>query len=431
MNIINRTNTDTSILFDILDIILIHSGIMKNDKITFNYINRESEADIDCINVIKAEMDSNLIEYEKNYFVINKYRIREQNYFSIGNKFFLNFDIFMIINTIIFDDLDFLENEIFNYAFTEHLIDVCSKAVEKFALLKSISINIAAKQIGSTNGYFVPTFDIDRLNFFSFKKTVLYCFFRMTGLYREKTALYFHMLKTNEMDPWNNIRTIRQILEDDGLEGIFNFLTIERDKYARRYSKKQLKRALSDIGSNIAGIHLSAESFEDKTLIEKEINKLRKLSKNIVISRFHYLNDPKREDFKILSDAGILIDLSSGFTHRCGFKRGFSSPYRVPGTQITELPLICMDSALMKNNDMHKNINTIIDEIKSNKGFFSFLFHPSCMNEDTFPGYRELFHLLLNMRKTNNFYFDNIFNMIENYNNRIEAKNGKYEYHKQ
>lgn len=424
MNIDNVSKRNSGILNDIVNIITVHTGICSD--ITVRYIDNIASAEKGVVNVIMDDSDERHIEYFDRYFLINPHNISENGFSEENGIFVLDFDILKMMETILFDNLDFIEDHMFKYAFAERLIMIFYNCAKAMAIYNNMHFRTVSGSIKGYNGYFVPTFDVDRMNYINTAKTLLYSIYSIFGMKKGKTAQYKRIKQKAVNDPWNNINKINDILFKEGLTGLFNFLTVKRDKYARRYSLKTAREAAKRLDRHRIGVHLTYRSRGGKAHIEREIKRARTISNNIKISRFHYLHDPTRCEFGILDQMGIILDSSSGFRKRLGFKRGMSKPYRVPGTSITELPVICMDSAYMSSEG--SELIEIIEEIKLTEGFFTFIFHQSALDEDTFPGYRAFFNTMLSIRDTAQLYSGDILDMTERFNKRVIEKMDSYEY---
>lgn len=105
------------------------------------------------------------------------------------------------------------------------------------------------------------------------------------------------------------------------------------------------------------GIHPSYETWKNEEMIIKEKTLLEKVIEDpIDISRQHYLHFSFPETFIFLEKAGIKKDSSIGFNQRIGFRCGTGFPFYLYNvkediqTTILEEPLVCMDSAAIKES---------------------------------------------------------------------------------
>ncbi len=437
--IINKTNENSGRISDLAEIFFVHSGIcLSNNNAVLHYINSEDEAKSGYLNIIRKKSNNNKIKYLSNTFIINPIdsassvlSIDGANIlYKKNDAFILGFDIINQINEIIFSDLYYIKEYIFNFAFTEHLISLFKKAYIFYSKENKIDIRLVSNAPNGFNGYFLPSFDVDRLQYYSGIKTIFYIFLRIIGLKKGLTRKYFELKRIYKQDPWNNLIKINEILKNENLKALFFFLTIKRDRFARRYKPELIKSESMKLKENHQiGIHLSYESGIDKEKIEKEINVFNKQAEKCELTRYHYLHIPDIDDYREMEKNGILIDSSVGFTDRCGFKKGFSKPYKIPTTNIIEIPVICMDSAfftakIKKQNTFENTINEIIET----GGFFTFIFHQSCYNTETFPEFREFFKAMISLRKEKKLYNFDVFKMVEQFNKRIINESQLFKY---
>lgn len=424
MKLVNLTQKNSSIISDMLDIIAVHAGICSDIEVC--YIEREDQAKNGAVNIVADQSMHINVQYNSNYFIINPLREQKEGYFVNDGKFILNFDILRMMEIAVFGDLEFVDSTMFTFAFMERVMDIFMECARSMARHFNIDFKTVSSSPGGFSGYFAPTFDIDRLNYSNWQKTLYYKFLELFHIKQEKTRQYRHVMRISSSDPWDNIEEIRDMLDSNDIKGIFNLLTVQRDRYARRYSIQTARKTAGKLNNHLIGIHLTHESGGNRHRIEGEIKRFGSITDNVQISRFHYLHDPKMSDFAVLDKMGIVLDSSSGFRQRCGFKRGFSKPYRIPGMNIIELPVICMDSAYMLSN--REGMEQICDEIKATGGFLTFIFHQSALNEHTFPGYRQFLETMMDMKQSSSLYHDDILNMIYAFNNRIREQLELYEY---
>ncbi len=437
--IINKTNENTKRINDLAEILFIHSGICIFDNNTIlHYINNEDEAEEGYLNIIKKKPSKNQVKYLNNTFIFNPIDSASSVLsvdgvnilYKRNDAYILGFDIINQINEIIFSDLYYIKEYIFDFAFTEHVISLFKKAYIFYSKEKNLDITLVSDAPNGFNGYFLPSFDVDRLQYYSGIKTIFYIFLKIIGLKKGLTRKYFELKKIYKQDPWNNLIKINEILKSENLRTLFFFLTIKKDRFARRYKPELIKRESIILKEDHQiGIHLSYESGIDRNKIRKEITVFNHQTKKCTLARYHYLHIPDINDYREMEKKGILIDSSVGFTDRCGFKKGFSKPYKIPTTHITEIPVICMDSAffiakMKKQNTFENTINEII----KTGGFFTFIFHQSCYNKETFPGFREFFKAMISLRKEKKLYNSDVFKMIEQFNTRITKQGNNYEY---
>jgi len=106
------------------------------------------------------------------------------------------------------------------------------------------------------------------------------------------------------------------------------------------------------------GIHPSFESSQKPELVSIEKKQIEKLSKvSVNASRQHYLQFDINHSIQTLIDSGIELDSSLGFNSTTGFRCGTGFKYYLydfkneQKSTLTELPLVFMDSALLKESN--------------------------------------------------------------------------------
>jgi hypothetical protein len=117
-----------------------------------------------------------------------------------------------------------------------------------------------------------------------------------------------------------------------------------------------VKQALNS--GYILGIHPSYDSWKDKEIIQKEKDRLEKyVTREIRISRQHFLNFDINITPYLLLDCNIDQDSSLGFTRKFGFRCGTGFPYflydfkKEEKINLLEDPLVFMDSSCLYEVD--------------------------------------------------------------------------------
>ncbi|MFO8061966.1 MAG: hypothetical protein R6U31_03475 [bacterium] len=390
INIINRTQADNRIIEDTVVNILRYSSLSADNDIKIFYCEHlpEDKRGIYIVRNTGASISEGL---ENCCTVREGMKVVKQSQgipllYRSNEMYILTFDIFELIRSSLLEPRDDSIN--INRPRVAELTVIFRECLE--AVYAATNKTLQQSEIFKP-GY-IPTFDIDRYNYKFPMKTIYY---RLMSLLGRKSA-YLEISRKGNV--WDNISELNEIIADVS-RAIFFFMTVRKDRFARRYSSSQIPQMSDSIDTrHIRGIHLSYESGIELQRMGKEITRLKQYINNPDFARFHYLYEPQLSHYREMHSQGIKLDSSVGFTDRCGFKRGMPGIYAVPGTGVYELPVICMDSALkfamLKGKD---NTDKLLDEIEKFGGSFTFIFHQSALSEDTFPGYRDILNKFLTL----------------------------------
>ncbi len=418
MEFINNTNLSKSVFFDLIK--NINSRIEKDYDITITYIDNINNIGNDGIYIIRnTSINKEKITYFDKFFTFNIEKYNYEIFYSknnipliyrYNNAYIFSYDIFRNLDFIIFNNLSFIKDEYFNFAFSEHLIMEFLNSIIKICENENIKI----KQTLSKKAKYFATFDIDRVQYFSFFKTIFY-FFAKKFSNNKKYYLYFELKKKYKKDIWNNIDRILKILKNKNIKALFFIMVINRDKFGKRYSITTAKKIIKQIKKDqYVGLHLSYESGENIKRIKKEIKKFNTINKCKFV-RYHYLYELQKKHYEELKKNNIVMDSSTGFRNKCGFKKGFSKEYIIPGYSIIEIPVICMDSAynIQKLQNKQYSLEKIMQEIINTNGIFTFIFHQSALNKETF-GYEYIlndFFEIIKEYKLNSINIEELLNL--------------------
>ena len=277
-------------------------------------------------------------------------------------------------------------------------------------LLKKINNHFKTNLISSKKFQQYCTFDID--NAYAFKnKGIL----RYTGSFLKDLFLLrgfklrqrFNVFFRIKNDPYDNYHYLNQFLNTHKLKAIFFFLLGDYGKMDKNINPNhpnfiKLIQSLSKFHS--IGIHPSYGSLNSEKIIKKEIDNLKKInSKEVELSRFHYLRFSFPKSYQILQSLGVQKDFSMGYTDRIGFRAGTCTPfnfYDLDNEKITSVkivPFVYMDGVL---NDKLKYtpkkciqiIKDIKQKVKDVEGQFTCIWHnESLSNQDRWFGWRQVF----------------------------------------
>ena len=138
---------------------------------------------------------------------------------------------------------------------------------------------------------------------------------------------------------------------------------------------------------NEIGLHGSFHAFDDYNAISTEKKRLETAINAPVLGyRNHNLNFDLSKTWKLLIKAGFKYDATFGFPDRPGFRNGLCHPF-LPydydsnsPLPIIEFPLHIMDTTLFRymnlsNEQALRYINKIAEQVYSNRGVLSLLWH--------------------------------------------------------
>ncbi|HAF08389.1 MAG: hypothetical protein QME48_01560 [bacterium] len=369
--------------------------ILEDKKLYDGFIDRIDNIEGNSI-INKIELD--LKDYDSKLFYYH------------ADSIVLKFDPFALIYSSIFKEFQFKDREIFSSvkelrekSFVEKILIDVGKTLKEFFLKRNgFYIEVERKE-----PLFLLTFDIDRVKYFGWKKDIYYNLKNI--LIKDKISTKYLDLKKiyRDRDPWDRIDQIVEILKDNRLQGNFYIFSKKRDIFTSRYDHKVSKSLHAKLEQNYnVGLHLSFESFSDEGMLKMEIEKFKSITKKEIIDvRFHFLNRLNEKHVKIFKDMNVRTDSSIGDRKKTSFLTGFSNPFFLD-ENILELPVISMDSALnleeMKGEKYDKVIDEILKEVENVKGVFNFIFHPSSLDDNTYPGYSKyLFEVIRKTREKN------------------------------
>jgi len=258
----------------------------------------------------------------------------------------------------------------------------------------------------------VPTHDIDHLYFYknlNFSLTrIKKCIFKYRNFpqaFKEAAGFLAVKLKIKK-DPYDRFEELMSISESYGVKSIFYFLVGQNHELDADFEIEKLKPIIQKIkkSGHTVALHPSFLSYRDERLIKDETSKLSYLSgMKIVSSRQHYLRFESPTTWQLLSNAGISVDSSLGYSDRVGFRCGCCYPYFVfdfinrQKLPIKESPLLVMDGTLLgvSKFEAQTSIESIIEEVKKYNGEFVFLWHNSSFDVDKWSKFDGLYSWIL------------------------------------
>lgn len=401
----NRTDLDKETFKNLAYNLYSHSRLRKADRegIRIIYVESAAQADSPGIYVVMNKElysgDYSSVSPLADTFILNpseRFSAHGAVEASEANKgaYVANFDVF---GNIYFHAMNFFSDESAAYGdrpYAEYMMDI-------FASAATDSGGGALKiEEAKLQACVLHTFDIDRLHYFALSADIRNSFYAF--LLRRKSGFeYLRRRREAKKDPWNNIDELLSLIGTEKGHAAFFILSSARDKFARRYSSEDALEVFKKVSAeHDAGAHLTHESGDRTGKINDELRMLEKIfGSKILSTRFHYLHSLNREIMQQLQKSGIEVDSSVGFRDRTGFRSGFSKPYILPECGVVEVPVICMDSALVMQSmkdgaEMGSILEKLIEHIVKTGGAFTYIFHQSALDEETFSGYREVFEIL-------------------------------------
>jgi len=179
-----------------------------------------------------------------------------------------------------------------------------------------------------------PTYDVDIAycykhhsllkNIAGFAKDLI----QTRGVLIERFAVLFNYKK----DVYDIFDWLHQLHLKNKLNPIYFFLLAKKrskfDKNALPESKGMIDLIKQISKQDTIGIHPSFKSNKDENILKNEIQNLQKLaSKNITISRQHYLQLKFPTTYKTLVEQGIDQDYTMGYGTCNGFRASYTKPF--------------------------------------------------------------------------------------------------------
>lgn len=327
----------------------------------------------------------------------------------------LGFDLFSAVFYLIIRYEEYLEHEHDEYGRYAHWNSLAWK--EKFLHLPLIDIwmlnfkqHLESKFINlklqTTNYKFLPTYDIDIAWSFKHKG-----FWRSVGASLSRPSSITRRLKVlsgKEKDPFDCYDWLQQLHQQYALQPVYFFLVAAENKgYDKNISPK--KKALQQLIQSTAkqatiALHPSAQSNTSKELLLSEKNTLQQISsKQISITRHHYILFHLPHSYRELIAAGFTNDHSMGYGTVNGFRASTSHSflwYDLEQEETTSLRI--HPFAYMEANSFYElhhspaealeEMKQLVEEVKKVNGTFISIFHNHILGTDEmFKGWREMY----------------------------------------
>jgi len=196
-----------------------------------------------------------------------------------------------------------------------------------------------------------------------------------------------------------------------GIQPIYFFLLGDYDTFDKNIdtTNTSFQQLIQLIAKNAAiGIHPSYQSNQDTKILEKEIQRLKKITnQTITKSRQHFLKLHLPDTYRNLIANNITEDYSMGYAGQIGFRAGTSLPFywydlqQEATTNLLVHPFQIMDVTLkeyllLSPEAAQVEIKEMIASIRAVNGTFCSLWHNSSFSTiDDWEGWEEVYRFLL------------------------------------
>ena len=240
---------------------------------------------------------------------------------------------------------------------------------------------------------FLPTYDIDIAYAYLHKQRKQ----NWGGALRDLSKLRFdwaidRLIVTNskKTDPYDAYAWMDDLHRFYDCSPIYFFLVGKPGPFDRNLSAKNpaLRQLIRETTQKYTvGLHPSYGSFNQTSIIKKELKDLEHISNRMVTkSRQHYIKLSLPETYRCLIDAEIEEDYSMGYATKNGFRAGTSQPFlwfdvaRGEKTELRIHPFCFMETTAINEHDGSKEeayneVERIIHHVKQVKGRFVSIFH--------------------------------------------------------
>jgi hypothetical protein len=207
-------------------------------------------------------------------------------------------------------------------AFKEGFLQLPLVNLWKEQFCKLLQQKFTGFQLTNSTFSFVPTYDIDIAFAYKGKNLVRKI---MSRLRKEQAML-------NGRDVFDVYDWLDELHSSYQLHPTYFFLLAKRSsRYDKNLSRRSpaLQGLIKRISAKYAiGIHPSWQSYQDESLIKKEIKELEKIAqKKITASRQHYIQFTLPHTYRSLIEAAITNEYSMGYGSINGFRASVASPF--------------------------------------------------------------------------------------------------------
>ena len=306
------------------------------------------------------------------------------------------------------------------FKFENSVLHTCGRSHEAIVnrLVVRIAEQLAIPVPKKQDLKIVAGFDVDHYSwihkkpFFDAMKSILKSFFKFKiGEVGNKKLAYFGWKK----DPYN---TYTELMEQCNKASVTQNWFFLLGNYggvdsAPGIENSLVQKTILEISKNHkVGIHPSGLSNNEGSILKKEIEDLRQLTKQEIIkSRQHYLYLAFPNTYRSLIENGIFEDHTLMFAEKCGFRASTSIPffwYDLYDEKVTKLKIIppcVMDVSLrfyqnMEVPEASQYIKQLKEEAALLNGTFSFIWHNSSFSfVNDWNEYKPVFEQLIAKKK--------------------------------
>lgn len=240
----------------------------------------------------------------------------------------------------------------------------------------------------------VPTHDVDHPRLWW---NPMDRFRTLAGSFRRKHSLaeirwWFRQTR----DPYDTFDTFMDLSEQNGWISRFNFMGLRPKSSDAWYPPDHplvtsLIKRIRERG-HVIGFHPSYEAFEDENLFKNELQSIRQVSGEAVLTgRQHYLRFAVPETWNRWQNAGLKTDSSMGYAEMPGFRCGICRSFPVfdvlkrEKLNLLEQPLMFMDVslALYQKTTVEEALKQALAlraQVEKHRGEWVVLWHNSSWN---------------------------------------------------
>ena len=212
-----------------------------------------------------------------------------------------------------------------------------------------------------------------------------------------KAGERYRTVAKGERDPYDVFDYTFEMFENNGTDVRFFIPTGNRSSYDKNpsWQNQDFRRLILRISQKFStGLHPSFIASENYSVLLNEKQRLHSVvSRDVTLSRFHYIKMRFPDSYRNLIKAGINEDFSMGYPEEPGFRAGISRPFffydvnddRKSGLRIT--PFQVMDGTLIQYKGMTPEasgelITEMINETRRAGGLFVSIWHNTSLLEN-------------------------------------------------
>ena len=212
-------------------------------------------------------------------------------------------------------------------------------------------------------------------------------------------------------DPFDSFDELMGLSEKNGWVSQFNFMGLRPKNSDAWYPLnhpfvKNLIKRIRERGHTI-GFHPSYEAFEDEKLFENELQSIREVSGEAVLSgRQHYLRFAVPETWNRWEKAGLSTDSSMGYAELPGFRCGICRSFPVfdvlkkKKLDLMEQPLLLMDVSLVhyKKTTVEEALEQALslrEQVEKHRGEWVVLWHNSSWNTPFWEPWKDIYQEII------------------------------------